>query len=413
MLRTERLAMPSKEAIVSFMKDVPHKRQILADMQPRDPREPHRPATPLELLYDLVFVVAIAQAAIQLHHAIAHGHTLFAAGSYLLVFFAIWWAWMNFTWFASAFDNDDPFYRIMVFIQMTGVLVLAAGVPSAFNDHDLVLFVIGYVIMRVGLVSQWLRAATASPAHRKTALRYGLGVTLCQLGWIGFVFVPIAIRWPMFFFLVAAELIVPMWAETAKATPWHPHHIAERFGLMTIITIGESVLAAAVAVQAVVKQGIPSGQVWITIVAIPVVFFSMWWLYFARPHYELLDSSRKAFIWGYAHFVVFASAAAVGAAFALIVEHLTLHTEISDRHAEFALAIPIAAYLTSLWFVRVRCEPGNQILSSFFLLIAATILFLPAVASLTITILVVSLALVMLVAIQVVYSGQSKLNHSD
>jgi low temperature requirement protein LtrA len=148
-------------------------------------------------------------------------------------------------------------------------------------------------------------------------------------------------------------------------------------------------------------------------VAIPVVFFSIWWLYFARPHHELLDSSRKAFIWGYAHYIVFASAAAVGAAFALIVEHFTLHTEISDRQAGFALAIPIAAYLTSLWFVRVRCEPDNQILSSFFLLVAATILLLPAVASLAITILVISLGLVMLVAIQVVYSGQSNLIHSD
>ena len=81
-------------------------------MTARSPHETHRVATPLELFFDLVFVVAIAQAAGGLHHAIADGHALEGLIGYLMVFFAIWWAWMNFTWFASAYDCDDVPYRL-------------------------------------------------------------------------------------------------------------------------------------------------------------------------------------------------------------------------------------------------------------------------------------------------------------
>ena len=105
-------------------------------MAPRDPDEPHRTATPLELLLDLAFVVAVAQAADSLHHGLVDGHAGNALVSFPLVFFAIFWAWVNIAWFGSAYDNDDVVYRMAVFVQMTGVLVLAAGVPRAFDDRD-------------------------------------------------------------------------------------------------------------------------------------------------------------------------------------------------------------------------------------------------------------------------------------
>ena len=76
-------------------------------MVARSPHEAHRAATPLELFFDLVFVVAIAQAANGLHHAVAELHVVDGLIGYLMVFFAIWWAWMAFTWFASAYDCDD------------------------------------------------------------------------------------------------------------------------------------------------------------------------------------------------------------------------------------------------------------------------------------------------------------------
>ena len=95
----------------------------------RDPAEGHRAATPLELFFDLVFVVAVAQAALGLHHELAEGHVWDGIAKYLLVFFTIWWPWVNFTWFASAYDTDDVPYRLLVFAQMVGVLIVAAGIP--------------------------------------------------------------------------------------------------------------------------------------------------------------------------------------------------------------------------------------------------------------------------------------------
>ena len=80
-----------------------------------------------------------------------------------MVFFAIWWAWMNFTWFASAYDNDDVLYRLGVFVQIAGVLILAAGVPRAFASASFAIVTLGYAVMRVGLVSLWLRAARRRP----------------------------------------------------------------------------------------------------------------------------------------------------------------------------------------------------------------------------------------------------------
>jgi len=101
-------------------------------MVARRTHETHRASTPLELFFDLCFVVAVAQASSSLHHALTDGDVSLAFTSYPVVFFAIWWAWMNFTWFASAYDNDDALYRLVVLVEIAGALILAAGVPRAF-----------------------------------------------------------------------------------------------------------------------------------------------------------------------------------------------------------------------------------------------------------------------------------------
>src|SRR5689334_19266758 len=134
--------------------------------------EANRTATPLELLFDLTFVAAVAQVAGRLAHATIEGEGGAALGPFLMVFFATWWAWMNFTWFASAYDNDDVTYRLTAFVQMSGVLVLAAGTGLAFDEGQYTAVTSGYVIMRVGLLGLWLRAALEHPAGRSTSLRY-------------------------------------------------------------------------------------------------------------------------------------------------------------------------------------------------------------------------------------------------
>lgn len=330
-------------------------------MSGRDPEEVHRAATPLELLYDLVFVVAIARAAHGLHHAIGHGE---AAGgavlSYAMVFFAIWWAWMGFTWFASAFDTDDTLYRLKVLLQMGGLLVIAAGVSRAFEHGDWLVVTLGYAIMRVGLVAQWLRAARGSPGHRRTALRYATGLVLCQVGWISLLFVPPALKVPGFFFLVACELFVPWHAERVRATPWHPEHIAERYGLLTIIVIGESVLAATVAVEAAFDghgEGL-DGRLVATAASAPVILFAMWWLYFLFHAATGEETARRAFLWGYIHYFIFASIAAAGAGLALQVDVLGHKAHVAPQVAGLTLALPAALFLLCLPWHSSRCCRG-------------------------------------------------------
>jgi low temperature requirement protein LtrA len=323
-------------------------------MVARSPHEKHRVSTPLELLFDLVFVVAIARAASGLHHSLAEMH--FAAGliGYIMSFFAIWWAWMNFTWFASAYDSDDVWYRIAVLIQITGALILAAGIPELFETRQLNIATVGgYVVMRLAMVAQWLRAARSDPDHRTTAVRYAIGISLLQLVWIALLQVR---EWtlPGFVVFASVELLVPVWAERARETSWHPHHIAERYGLFTIIVLGESILSATVAIQAVVEAGEPLSPIVPTIVGGLLIVYSMWWMYFDRPAHDLLTNFRRAMAWGYGHYVVFAAVAAVGAGLGVVVDQLTHHSEITPTAAGFAVTIPAVTYLLCLWGLHHR-----------------------------------------------------------
>jgi low temperature requirement protein LtrA len=323
-------------------------------MVARSPDEPHRVSTPLELLFDLVFVVAISRAAAELHHAVAGGHVLHGLEGFVMVFFAIWWAWMNFTWFASAYDCDDVPYRIAVFVQITGALILAAGISRMFeNRGPAISVIVGYVVMRLALVVQWLRAAAGDPLRRATTLRYAVGITVVQAGWISLAFVP-QLWMPGFLTFVGLEVTLPIWAERHALTPWHPHHIAERYGLLTIIVLGESILSSTVAVQSVVDAGQPLRALVPVIVGALLVVYGMWWTYFDRPVHDLLTSLRTAIFWGYGHYLVFASVAAVGAGLGVEIDERMGGAAIGSVGAGFAVAVPVAVYLLCLWVLHYR-----------------------------------------------------------
>jgi low temperature requirement protein LtrA len=372
-------------------------------MLARRTHEEHRASTPLELLFDLCFVVAVAQASSSLHDALAHDDVARAWTSYPAVFFAIWWAWMNFTWFSSAYDNDDALYRLVVLVQIAGALILAAGVPRAFADDDYGIVTLGYAVMRLALVTQWLRAARDDPDHRATDVRYAIGVGVCMVGWGLRLLLPDGWATAAFAGLVVAELLVPVWAERAGATTWHARHIVERFGLFTLIVLGESVLAATRAFQ----QALDAGQALGNLIGIAVggllIVFSMWWLYFAQPAEDLLGrardefgitSSHQSFVWGYGHYVVFGSAAAVGAGIAVAVDEAGHQAEISSRGATLAVAIPAALFLSSVWALH-RSTPSRTHIRRAIPPVALLLVVLAAVGA---PVLVLGLVLAGLVA---------------
>ena len=275
--------------------------------------------------------------------------------TFVMAFFAIWWAWMNFTWFASAYDNDDVLYRVVTLVQIAGVLVLAAGVSRAFEDHDFLAVWLGYVIMRLAMSTQWLRVARSSEGpERTTALRYAGGVLLCLVGWSGLLILPEGGRPWVFLVMAIIEMCVPRYAEKDFPTSWHPHHISERYGLFTIIVLGETIAAATVAVKTGVDENDALGELLPIAVGGLLIVFSAWWIYFVVPIHGHLRSNKQAFLWGYGHYLIFASAAAIGAGLEVAVEQAVGKAHISTLAASAAVTLPTALYLLTVWALHSR-----------------------------------------------------------
>lgn len=371
----------------------------LNPMRPRDSDEDVRTATPLELFFDLVFVIAVGIASANLHHALSEAHFIHGVTSYLVVFFAIWWAWMNFTWFATSFDTDDWLYRVMTVAQMAGVLVLAAGIGPAFNDHDFVLVAAGYVIMRLIMVAQWLRAARNAGDLRRATLIYAWGIAGVQALWIVWQFVPPgAAGWAMWIVVAGLELAVPLIAERRDQTPWHPHHITERYGLFTIIVLGESLLASANAIITAREDETEIAQLAPLAVLAIVVTAGLWWIYFWAPHHESIDGElRHSLRYGYGHYVVFAAAGALSAGIEVEIDVLTGHSELSDVAASLCVTVPVAIFIGAVWWIVMRPH-GNRVVNIAMPVGALLVLVDPIIpVPITLTTLVVVALVVVLV----------------
>lgn len=326
----------------------------LLPMRPRDPGESGRTASTLELFFDLVFVIAVSVASVELHHALTEDHVVDGLVSYAMVFFAIWWAWMNFTWFATSFAVDDWLYRVLTLVQMAGVLVLAAGVEPVFADQDFRIVIVGYVIMRVAMVAQWLRASRqAGDAHR-TCLTYASGIAVVQVLWIAMLALPESVLPVAFVVLVLAELAVPVVAERSSTTPWHPHHITERYGLFTLILLGESLLGSANAVFEALHEDAELGPLLAVATLAFVTTAALWWIYFWPPHHRAITSLASSLRYGYVHYVVFAAAGALSAGIEVEIDVLTDHSKLSDLAAAFTVTVPVALFVLGIWWIALR-----------------------------------------------------------
>ncbi|WP_045270248.1 low temperature requirement protein A [Microbacterium azadirachtae] len=328
-------------------------------MRPRDPGESGRAASTLELFFDLVFVVAVSIAAVSLHHALTEGHVLDGILNYAIVFFGIWWAWMNFTWFATSFDTDDWLYRVLTIVQMGGVLVLASGIEPAFQDHDFSVLILAYVVMRLALVAQWLRASRSAGSARKATLIYAGGIALVQALWLLSLLLPESAFTVALVVLILAEVAVPIVAERTGSTPWHPHHITERYGLFTLIVLGESLLASANAIIGALHASHDLGPL-ISIAALTLISTAaLWWIYFWPPHHLAIGSLSRSLAYGYGHYFIFAAAGALSAGIEVEIDVLTHHSELRQPWASFAYTIPIAVFVLGIWALAIRPHAGR------------------------------------------------------
>ena len=330
----------------------------------RNPHEEHRAATPLELFFDLVYVVAIASAGVGLHHLLQEMKVVEGILWYLIAFFAIFWCWLNYAWYASAYDTDTATYRLTTFLQIFGALVFAVGVSNFFKpDHNFAVGITGYVIMRVALATHWFRAAKFDKQRRNTCLRYAFGIISVQVLWtVSYIFFK---EYFMYYvgFLFLAEILVPIFAElgfSANGTPWHPHHIAERYSCMVIIVLGEGIMATTTTISALIDSTTRWQESFVLGFAAAGLIFSLWWSYFKMPFGKILEQNKRSgflsFIFGYGHFFVFASLAAIGVGLQIIADRAeSLPSKISDYSTQYALmcvAIPTVIYLLMMSFYR-------------------------------------------------------------
>jgi low temperature requirement protein LtrA len=353
-------------------------------MAGRDPDEQHRVATPLELLFDLTFVIAFGIAANEFAHLLAENHVGAGLLGFAVATFAVCWAWINFSWFASAYDTDDWIYRLMTMLQMVGVIIMALGFPPMFasiehGEHvDNSVMVAGYIVMRIALVGQWLRAARQDPDHRPACLTYAMWVTIAQIGWIASLFLhtSLPVTFVVLVVLIGVETLGPVLAEKRRGgTPWHAHHIAERYGLLAIIALGEGVVGTVASLSAVVSAAGWTFDAAFVAVAGVGLTFGMWWSYFVVPQAELLHAHRERSFWfGYLPIVMFGAIVATGAGLHVAAYYIEHHSKLGSVETVLAVALPVGLYIVSIYALYMAIVRRVEAFHVLLLVLTAVVL---------------------------------------
>ena len=225
--------------------------------------------TPLELFFDLVFVLALTQCTALM----AAEPTWTGLGKGLLVLGVLWWAWVGYAWLTSVVDPEEGAVRLVMFAAMAALLVVALCVPDAFGDNAL-LFAIAYGLVRGAHIALFLLASRDDPAFRQSILGLAGGTALGVGLLIAAAF---ADGWVQGGLWVLALLLDMGEPYLFGSEGWRlvPHHFAERHGLIIIIALGESIVAIGVGAEA----GVDTGVV-VTAALGVAVAAALWWLYF-------------------------------------------------------------------------------------------------------------------------------------
>jgi low temperature requirement protein LtrA len=264
-----------------------------------------RRATWLELFFDLVFVVAVAQ----LSNALSSDRTLHGFLVFCGLFIPIWWAWVGFTFYADRFDTDDLVYRVLMLSGTFAVGVLASTVPQAARG-DTTSFAVAYVAVRAVFLALNVRAWAHLPPARLLLNVYIPGFAAGALLILLSTVVAAPARYWIWVAAFTIDLGTPLvsWRRIPRV-PVHASHIPERIGLFTLIVLGETVLAVVVGTERV-SWSVESGVCAALGFTLGAAF---WWLYF-----DFLDSSFirrsiwKGQVYLYAHLPLMAGLIALG-----------------------------------------------------------------------------------------------------
>jgi low temperature requirement protein LtrA len=272
--------------------------------------EGERHASWLELFFDLVFVIAVAELSHYLHDHLS----LVGLATFAVLFVPVWWLWIDFSYYGDQFDTDDVLYRVAMFAAMFGLLVLTAFLETTFTGGSLA-FGITYLAMRLLLIILYWRAWRYVAEAKELSKRYLSSFSVSAGLWLVSLFVPEPYRYVLWFIGIAIEISNgPVAYTTVKNIPRQVSHMDERFGLFTIIVLGESIVAVATGTLDTAWQ-------WqsVTVAAAGfIIAVCMWWLYFdwsdSNVINQALRSDRrgllKSFVYGYSHLFVYGGIAA-------------------------------------------------------------------------------------------------------
>ncbi|MBD2435305.1 low temperature requirement protein A [Nostoc sp. FACHB-110] len=272
--------------------------------------EEERRATWLELFYDLVFVVAVSQVA----HNLKEDISLSGLLGFVVLFIPIWWSWIGTTFYANRFDNDDIVHRLLVGVQMLTAAAMAVNIHHGLGESSPG-FALAYALGRAVLVVEYIRAGIHIPSARPLTTRYAIGFAIASIIWLISAIFPVPWRFILWGLGIIIDFATPLTARKFQVglLP-HASHLPERFGLFTIIVLGEAIIA--------VVNGV-SQQKWDVLTVLSAIFglaiaFCWWWVYFDNLGGTPIETARKegkvgtVNIWLYTHLPLVIGIAATG-----------------------------------------------------------------------------------------------------
>ncbi|MEV4579678.1 low temperature requirement protein A [Nonomuraea jabiensis] len=287
----------------------------------------HRRATWLELLYDLVFVVAVAELADVLPTSLP---------AFVGLFVPIWWAWLGYVFYANRFDTDDVSHRLLALPQILAVAAMAASVSDI--DQRSGLFAIAYAVVRVLLIVAYVRAGRHVPEARPLTTRYAVGFTVAVLIWLASLAVDPPQRYAFWAVALAIDLVTPLLTRGAQGKlPPQTEHLPERFGLFVVIVLGEVVAAVVLGLKG---HEVTPGTLLIALAGVAIAM-GFWWLYFGHIDESVVLRTRLAGqVWVYSHLPLSLGLVAFG----IGIEHAIMHPSSSS----WSVGLPAAVVLAVL-----------------------------------------------------------------
>ncbi|WP_420640705.1 low temperature requirement protein A [Candidatus Leptofilum sp.] len=324
-------------------------------------REEDRSVTFLELFYDLVYVVIVAELA----HALAGDISWAGVGRFAFLFIVVWWAWWNGTSYHDLHGNNDIRTRVFTFLQMGTVAAMAVFAHNAMGEGSTG-FALSYAAFQFILLYLWWRSGVHDPAHRPLSQPFVAGYLLTTLLFVGSVFFAEPVRFYLWGAALLLSLLLPatmfmvgrddpeIQAQIDLSTAVSPS-LVERFGLFTIIVLGEVIVGT---VGGLAEHHHLDFQVGLTGALGMLIAVGLWWLYFDFiSHHKPLPSRNMVFAWFYLHLPMTIGIVGVGAAVLNIVEHAGEHL---PGEARWLLVGALALVLVTITLLMHTIQYPNE-----------------------------------------------------